>query len=135
MDLRYIYNLPINSKGMKEEDQKTPNSNYQKQMLINRLYKSKNNPANNKQLPKPEQETNLLFYVILQRYSKPKRNPSKKKNQRRNCPSLPIKGLQFKKNLSLISALVLPAGQVVVHPFQTKKSKKEVRACQCEEHR
>lgn len=30
-------------------------------MLINRLYKSKTNPSNNKQLPKPE-ETNLLFY-------------------------------------------------------------------------
>lgn len=31
-------------------------------MLISRLYKSKNNPANNKQIPKPEQDTNLLFY-------------------------------------------------------------------------
>ncbi len=30
-------------------------------MLINRLYKSKNNPSNNKHLPKAE-ETNLLFY-------------------------------------------------------------------------
>lgn len=37
---------------MKEEEQR---SNYQKQMLINRLYKSKNNPSNNKQLPKAEQ--------------------------------------------------------------------------------
>jgi hypothetical protein len=52
-------------------------------MLINRLYKSKNTPANNKQLPKPEQDTNLLFYVIPFSLSKPKKNPSEKNNPRK----------------------------------------------------
>ena len=35
----------------------------QKQLLINRLYKSKNNPSANKNITKPE-DTKLLFYVI-----------------------------------------------------------------------
>lgn len=32
-------------------------------MLINRLYKSKNNPSANKTITKPE-DTKLLFYVM-----------------------------------------------------------------------
>ena len=36
----------------------------QKQLLINRLYKSKNNPSANKNITKPE-DTKLLFYVII----------------------------------------------------------------------
>ena len=64
---------------MKEEEQR---STFQKQMLINRLYKSKN--TNNKQLPKPEQDTNLLFYVRPPTLSKPKSDPSGRKNPRRS---------------------------------------------------
>lgn len=36
----------------------------QKQLLINRLYKSKNNPSANKTITKPE-DTKLLFYVLF----------------------------------------------------------------------
>jgi hypothetical protein len=71
-------------------------------MLINRLYKSKNNPSNNKHLPKAE-ETNLLFYQtkkksfreeetkkVLPLLAAPAEDPSparKSKNRRRPSPS------------------------------------------------
>jgi hypothetical protein len=45
---------------MKEDDPKNIN---QKQMLLNRLYKSNNNPSANKNITKPE-DAKLLFYVI-----------------------------------------------------------------------
>jgi len=45
---------------MKEDELK---NNQQKQLLINRLYKSKNNPSANKNITKPE-DTKLLFYVL-----------------------------------------------------------------------
>ena len=64
---------------MKEDEQR---SSFQKQMLINRLYKTKNN--NNKQLPKPEQDTNLLFYVPSLILSKQKSALSAKKNPKKS---------------------------------------------------
>jgi hypothetical protein len=45
---------------MKEEEQK---NQFQKQVLINRLYKSKNTSNANKPLPKQDDDTKLLFYV------------------------------------------------------------------------
>ena len=88
---------------MKEEEQR---SNYQKQMLINRLYKSKNNPSNNKQLPKPEMETNLLFYVFNSLRSKPKRNRLENNNPKK-CYRflLEVKG----RPLAMISRLLMSA--------------------------
>ena len=51
----------------------------QKQLLINRLYKSKNNPSANKTITKPE-DTKLLFYVLfLSYFSKRKKNLLKNK--------------------------------------------------------
>jgi len=49
---------------MKEDDNR---NNQQKQMLINRLYKSKSkNPQNvGKALSKNEDDTKLLFYVLF----------------------------------------------------------------------
>ena len=51
-------------------------------MLINRLYKSKNNPSNNKQLPKPDQETNLLFYVYLHLLQQTKKKSFKEETKK-----------------------------------------------------
>lgn len=47
---------------MKEDEQR---SSQQKQLLINRLYKSKNTQNIGKVLPKNEDDTKLLFYVTL----------------------------------------------------------------------
>lgn len=47
---------------MKEDELK---SNQQKQMLINRLYKTKNSANTNKPLPKNDDDTKLLFYVRI----------------------------------------------------------------------
>lgn len=47
---------------MKEDELK---SNQQKQMLINRLYKTKNTANVNKPLPKNDDDTKLLFYVRI----------------------------------------------------------------------
>ncbi len=47
---------------MKDEEQK---NNMQKQMLINRLYKTKNNAVGAKPPAKNEDDTKLLFYVLL----------------------------------------------------------------------
>lgn len=45
---------------MKEDEQKNM---HQKQMLINRLYKSKNTQNISKPAPKSDDDTKLLFYV------------------------------------------------------------------------
>lgn len=69
---------------MKDEEQK---NNLQKQMLINRLYKTKNNPVGVKPPSKNEDDTKLLFYVCLFLVSKPARNPSarRKTSLRSRC--------------------------------------------------
>lgn len=79
-------------------------------MLINRLYKSKNNPSNNKQLPKPEMETNLLFYVSPYLHSKPKRNHLKNNNQKKCCHSL-----REVKDLPL--AMIFPLSMSALDPL------------------
>lgn len=72
-------------------------------MLISRLYKSKNNPANNKQIPKPEQDTNLLFYVHEESLSKPKRSHFVRKNQEKYFPFLLFQNdLLFKRKFLLL---------------------------------
>lgn len=58
---------------MKEDELK---SMQQKQLLINRLYKSKNNPTANKTITKPE-DTKLLFYVLLLLLQQTKKKPFK----------------------------------------------------------
>ena len=58
---------------MKEDELK---SMQQKQLLINRLYKSKNNPTANKTITKPE-DTKLLFYVPLLLLQQTKKKPFK----------------------------------------------------------
>lgn len=67
---------------MKEDELK---SNQQKQMLINRLYKTKNSANVSKPLPKNDDDTKLLFYVrIFWIHSKRARNHlNKKKNSQR----------------------------------------------------
>lgn len=47
---------------MKEDELK---NNQQKQLLINRLYKTKNSANVNKPMPKNEDDTKLLFYVQI----------------------------------------------------------------------
>jgi hypothetical protein len=110
-----IYNL-----SMKEEEQR---SSYQKQMLINRLYKSKNNPSNNKQLPKPDQETNLLFYVLVAPPSKPRRSPSRNSKTPRSCPSsAAADGPHSRRRAPSTPASSLPAEPAEATP--SRKSRK-----------
>ena len=125
-----LYNLPVR---MKEDEQR---NNYQKQMLISRLYKSKNNPSNNKQLPKPE-ETNLLFYVPFNSLSKPRRSPSGKRKPKKYYPCLPApRGPPLPRiSHQSIPACCLPGGPVAAVPSPTRKSNRVKKACRCGAHR
>lgn len=72
---------------MKEEEQK---SAQQKQMLINRLYKSKNTQNVVKPQSKGDDDTKLLFYVTsFQIYSKLVKNHSEKNKKSLNLSYFP----------------------------------------------
>lgn len=55
-------------------------------MLINRLYKSKNTANNNKQIARPEQETNLLFYVPLATTQQTKKKSFREEEPKKMLP-------------------------------------------------
>ena len=102
-------------------------------MLINRLYKSKNNPSNNKQLPKPDQETNLLFYVSLYIYtSKLRKNHLKRRKTKKYCLFLLApKGLPYIKMFHLLMLVwSLPEGPAEAILLPIKKSRRLETACQ-----
>ena len=71
---------------MKEEDQR---SNLQKQMLINRLYKTKNATNISKGVPKNEDDTKLLFYVTLFQIQQTKKKSFREKEDDPRLKVLP----------------------------------------------
>ncbi len=92
----------------------------QKQLLINRLYKSKNNPATNKTVTKPE-DTKLLFYVLSFLYSKLKRSPLRKKNS--PSPSSPSSALRSRSmRTSRMSRVWRVSGPPAVTRFRWTRS-------------
>lgn len=77
---------------MKQEEVK---SNQQKQMLINRLYKTKNTSNINKPITKGDDDTKLLFYVPYIIMQQTRKKSFKEKEEDPKFPLLPkISGLK-----------------------------------------